>query len=57
MMMQFKSTGYCRISLEDLRYSLALFEKYEATKDLRKWVIDTAVKEINEKTPIQFIMN
>ncbi len=51
MMMQFKSTGYCRISLEDLRYSLALFEKYEATKDLRKWVIETAVKEINEKTP------
>ena len=26
-------------------------EKYEATKDLRKWVIDTAVNEINEKTP------
>jgi plasmid replication initiation protein len=51
MMMQFKSTGYCKISLEDLRYSLALFEKYEATKDLRKWVIDTAIKEINEKTP------
>ena len=51
MMMQFKSTGYCKISLDDLRYVLALFEKYEATKDLRKWVIDTAVKEINEKTP------
>jgi plasmid replication initiation protein len=51
MMMQFKSTGYCKISLDDLRYSLALFEKYEATKDLRKWVIDTAVNEINEKTP------
>ena len=51
MMMQFKSTGYCKISLDDLRYALALFEKYEATKDLRKWVIDTAVNEINEKTP------
>lgn len=51
MMMQFRSTGYCRISLTDLRYALALFEKYEATKDLRKWVIDTAVNEINEKTP------
>lgn len=51
MMMQFKSTGYCKISLTDLRYALALFEKYEATKDLRKWVIDTAVNEINEKTP------
>ena len=51
MMMQFKSTGYCKVSLDDLRYALALFEKYEATKDLRKWVIDTAVNEINEKTP------
>ena len=51
MIMQFKSTGYCKVSLDDLRYSLALFEKYEATKDLRKWVIDTAVNEINEKTP------
>ena len=51
MMMQFRSTGYCKISLDDLRYTLALFEKYEATKDLRKWVIDTAVNEINEKTP------
>jgi len=50
MMMQFKSTGYCRISLDDLRYSLALFDKYDATKDLRKWVIDTAINEINEKT-------
>ena len=51
MIMQFKSTGYCKVSLDDLRYSLALFEKYEATKDLRKWVIDTAIDEINEKTP------
>ena len=53
MMMQFKSTGYCKVSLDDLRYALALFEKYEATKDLRKWVIDTAVNEINEKHPIK----
>lgn len=51
MMMQFKSTGYCKISLDDLRYSLALFDKYESTKDLRKWVIDTAINEINQKTP------
>ena len=32
MIMQFKSTGYCKVSLDDLRYSLALFEKYEATR-------------------------
>lgn len=51
MMMQFKSTGYCKIHLEDLREALELLNKYEATKDLRKWVIDTAIDEINEKSP------
>lgn len=51
MMMQFKSTGYCKIHLEDLRESLELKDKYDATKDLRKWVIDTAVDEINDKSP------
>lgn len=51
MMMQFKSTGYCKIHLEELREVLGLEDKYEATKDLRKWVIDTAVDEINEKSP------
>lgn len=51
MMMQFKSTGYCKIHLEELREVLGLEDKYEATKDLRKWVVDTAVDEINEKSP------
>lgn len=51
LMMQFKSTSYCKISIKDLRYILNLGNKYEATKDLRKWVIETAVDEINEKSP------
>lgn len=51
MMMQFKSTGYCKIHLDELREVLGLEYKYDATKDLRKWVIDTAVDEINEKSP------
>ena len=50
-MMQFKSTGYRKIKLTDLRYMLALGDKYEATKDLKVRVIDTAVNEINEKSP------
>lgn len=50
-MMQFKSTGYRKIKLTDLRYMLALGSKYEATKDLKVRVIDTAVKEINDKSP------
>lgn len=50
-MMQFKSTGYRKIKLSDLRYMLALGNKYEAAKDLKFRVIDTAVNEINEKSP------
>lgn len=51
MMMQFRSTGLCTIKINELREMLDLKNKYEATKDLRKWVIDTAVDEINEKSP------
>ena len=51
MMMQFRSTGICTVKISDLRETLELKDKYEATKDLRKWVVDTAVSEINEKSP------
>ena len=51
MMMQFRTTGICTIKISDLRETLELKDKYEATKDLRKWVVDTAVDEINEKSP------
>lgn len=51
MMMQFQSTGYCKIHLDALREALDLKDKYEATKDLKVRVIDTAVDEINEKSP------
>lgn len=51
MMMQFQSTGYCKIYLSDLREALELKDKYDATKDLKVRVIDTAIDEINEKSP------
>jgi plasmid replication initiation protein len=51
MMMQFRTTGICTIKISDLRETLELKDKYEATKDLRKWVVDTAVDEINGKSP------
>ncbi len=52
LLMQFKATGFVKITLFDLRNMLDLGNKYKATKDLRKWVIDTAIKEINEKSPV-----
>ncbi len=51
LMMRFKSTGYVKISLDDLRYMLLLNGKYANTKDLRKRVIDVAIEEINETSP------
>ena len=51
MMMQFKETGFCKISIAELRDSLDLNNKYQLFADLKKWVIDTAIDEINEKSP------
>ena len=49
--MQFQSTGVTKISLNDLRQRLDLDDKYKATRDLNRWVIETAIKEINERSP------
>ena len=53
LMMQFKSTGYRKIRLDDLRNMLDLNDKYPLTADLKRWVIDTAIDELNEKSPIK----
>ena len=50
MMMQFRETGLVKITIDDLRKSLDLKEKYPLFADLKKWVIDVAVGEINEKS-------
>ena len=47
-MMQFNSTGVCKLSLMELRKILLLEDKYSQTKDLRKWVIEPTIKEIRE---------
>ena len=52
LMMQFKSTGYRKIRLDDLRNMLDLNDKYPLTADLKRRVIDTAIDELNEKSPI-----
>ena len=49
--MQFQSTGVTKITLNDLRQRLDLGDKYKATRDLNRWVIETAIKEINERSP------
>lgn len=45
--------GWAQIGFYDLRFMLMLLDKYPATKDLRVNVIDVAIKEINEKSPLK----
>ena len=45
--------GWTQIDFYDLRFMLMLLDKYSATKDLRVNVIDVAIKEINEKSPLK----
>lgn len=51
LMMQWRDTGFIIIRLDEFRKMLDLVEKYPAIKDLKKWVLDTALKEINDKSP------
>ncbi len=49
---QYRSIGKREISIKDLRYMLNLGDKYPAVADLKRRIIDVAINEINEKTPI-----
>lgn len=50
MMKQFADTGYVIMKLEDFRKSLDLENNYKTVTDLRRWVLDTAMSDINEKS-------
>lgn len=51
LIMQYRSIGKREISLEDLRWMFQLQNKYPVWADLKKRVIDQAIKEINEYSP------
>jgi plasmid replication initiation protein len=48
LLMQFKATNERKINLDDFKSLFNLEEKYPLFRDLNKWVIKPAVKEINE---------
>lgn len=50
LLMQFNSTKQRYISLDNFRKSFQLEDKYPLFKDLNKWVIKPAVKEINNSS-------
>lgn len=51
LMMQWRDTGFVIVRLDEFRVMFDLVDKYPAVKDLKKRVLDTAIKEINDKSP------
>lgn len=52
LMAQFRATGHWWTTLEQLRDTLDLGSKYESVKDLRRWVLDPGLVEVNKLTDI-----
>ena len=52
LLIQWGSVGKREIEIEWLRRTLMLEEKHSRTTDLRKWVIDVGVSQINEHTDL-----
>lgn len=50
---QYKSLGEREIAVTDLRNMLELGTRYPLFADLKRWVIDTAVNQINDHSPLQ----
>lgn len=53
LLIQYREMGKRNIAIEDLRRWLDLGKKYSALYDLKKRVVDPAVRQINEMTPYQ----
>jgi plasmid replication initiation protein len=56
LMSQFHKLGQRECTLEQLRQMLDLGEKYPNVKDLRRWVLDPALKELNAGTDLAVVM-
>lgn len=56
LMAQYRAAGERTIELVRLREILDLGEKYSNVKDLRRWVLDPAIREINEHTDLRVTM-
>ena len=52
LLSQYKSIGKREIPVETLRQMLELGKRYSLFADLKRWVVDTAVNQINEHSPL-----
>lgn len=53
---QYRKAGERSISLVRLREMLDLGDKYASVKDLRRWVLDPALIEVNKHTDLRVVM-
>ena len=47
---QYESTGYRKMKIEDIKSMLMIEDKYKLVADLKRYVLNPAVEEINAKT-------
>lgn len=52
LLCQWRDAGEREVTIEWLRKAFQLESKYPAIKDLKRWVIEPAVKQINEHSPL-----
>lgn len=52
LLCQWRGVGEREVSIEWLRQSFQLEGKYPAIKDFKKWVVDVAVEQVNDHSPI-----
>ena len=52
LLSQYKSIGKREIPVETLRQMLELGKRYSLFADLKRWVVDTAVNQINDHSPL-----
>jgi len=53
LIMRFNDTNVRKISIEEFKSALGISDKYEQYKDLNKWVIKPALKELRKKLDIE----
>jgi plasmid replication initiation protein len=52
LLSQFKSTGYRIMSIEDFRFAMDAVNTNKGTKELKRAVLNPAVKQLNEKSDL-----
>ena len=52
LLSQFKSTGYRVISVDDFRFAMDVVNTNKGTKELKRRVLNPAIKQLNEKSDL-----